>query len=101
MPTIDDDIDAIFADPAFSVEATIELNDGSDLDIQGFFTDATEGVSVLTQEVEAYAPSFMCSTAEITDVRRGNLIEVNDTTYAIERKEKTGVGTTLLHLKTQ
>jgi hypothetical protein len=100
MPSIDDDIDAIFADPAFSVSATFTLTGGSEIEVDGFFTDATEGINFDTGQVEAVAPSFACSSVEIADVDRGNTVTIDDTDYQVVRKERTGVGATLVHLKT-
>lgn len=100
MPSIEDDIDAIFSAGDFDVEAKFTLTGGSEVFVRGFFTDATEGVNFDTGQVEAVAPTFTCSSAELTDVDRGNTVEINETEYQVMRKERTGVGATSVHLKT-
>jgi hypothetical protein len=100
MPSIDTDLDAIFSAGDFDVPATFTLNDDTEICVRGFFTDATEGINLLTNQIEAVAPSFMCSSAKLANVDRGNAVEICGTAYTVAKKERTGTGATLVHLKT-
>lgn len=96
----DDDLELIFANGDFDKTAEFTLTGGSTVCVKGWFTDATEQVSILTGEVEAVKPSFACVASAIATVKRGNTVSICDTVYTIERIERTGVGSAVVHLKT-
>ncbi len=95
----DDDLTAIFASGDFDVEAVFTVTAGT-VTVRGFFTDASQQVNVLTQEVEAVLPSFTTKTSGIDTVKRGNTVVIDGDTYKVERKEVIGTGVSLVHLKT-
>lgn len=96
MAIDDGDIEAIMSNGDFDVPAVFS---GS-LTVNGWFTDATQQVSLLTNEIETVLPSFTCAASAITTVKRGNSVSVDGRTFTAERIEKIGNGTALVHLKT-
>ena len=92
----DGDVEAIFSNGDFDDEAVFN----GTLKVKGWFTDATTQTSILTNEIEAVNPSFVCASSAITTIKRGDTLVIGGVTYKIERHERTGFGTTMLYLKT-
>lgn len=90
------DVETILGLDDFAVD--VEFTE-AEISTRGIFTDATQQVNVLTNEVEAVNPSIACETAAVTGVKRGHTANINDTDYSIERVEKLGTGLSLFHLK--
>lgn len=95
----DDDLTSIFASGDFDTSAVFTVTAGT-VTVRGIFTDASQQINVMTNEVEAVNPSFMTKTSGIATVKRGNSVVIDGDTFTVERKEVTGVGMTLVHLKT-
>lgn len=98
--SFDDDITAIVGSGDFDTEAKFTLADDSTVCIRGIFTDATQGVNSLTNEIETVMPTFACPTDCLSRVKRGDSVEHDGETYTVERKERLGTGFSLVHLKT-
>ena len=96
----DSDLTAIFASGDFDTAAVFTIAGPSTVTVRGWFTDSQQNLNMITNEVEAVNPSFLCKTSAITGVKRGNSVVINAVTYTAERIERTGVGTTFIHLKT-
>lgn len=93
----DDDLEAIFSNGDFDTEAVF----GGSLKVRGWFTGATQQVSVFSQEIEAVLPTFDCKTSDIDElVARGSSVVIDGTTYKVERKHDLGTGVTSISLKT-
>lgn len=91
------DVAAILALDDFAVDVTFNE---ANVDTRGIFTDATQQVNVLTNEVEAVNPTVACETDAVSTVSRGHTVDINSVTYTIERIERLGTGLSLFHLKT-
>lgn len=100
MPTFDEDLEAIFTSGDFDECATFTLASGSELCVDGIFTDASDATVVFGVEIEALKPTFVCQTSKITAVRNKNAVEIGGTTYQVEKIEKIGTGTSVVYLKT-
>ena len=84
--------------------ASFLLSTGKSICVDGFFTDGTEAVSIMTGEIEAVNPMFDCQTSAVADVksgRAGSTVTIDKTVYNVERKQNLGNGMTTVHLKTQ
>ena len=93
------DLDTIFSTNDFGVLATFSVS-GSDVEVNGHFTDASEAVNILSGEIEANDASFSCRTDEVESVKNGMSVEIDGTTYEVKRKHKLGTGASLFYLKT-
>lgn len=102
MAVGDGDIESIFENGDFDTAAIFTTSGplGGLITVNGWFTDSTEEVNVMTQKVEAVNPTFACATSEITNIVRAAGVEINSVQYSIERIERTGIGASLVHLKT-
>jgi hypothetical protein len=100
----DEDLTAIFESGDFDTAATFTISTTATLDVQGWFTDATEQTNILSNEVEAVMPMFDCASSELEQagsvVRKGMAVSIDDTAYTIERISKLGTGVTTIYLKT-
>ena len=101
MPTIDDDLEAIFSSGDFDTCGVFTISAGNELCVNGIFTDATDEVRQFGEVViEAMKPTLMVQTSAITTVRNKMAVEVRSTTYQVERVEKVGQGMSVVYLKT-
>lgn len=89
----------IYSDSDFGQAAVFDVS-GTDLEVNGIFTNATEAANLLTGEVEVYDASISCPSAETASVRKGMTVTIGGTEYTIERKQILGTGDTLFYLKT-
>lgn len=97
------DLAAIFEnDFTTDVVFAIDPDDSDqDLTVRGKFTAASEGVSLMGNvEVEASKPSVVCRTSQITTVKTKITATVDSVDYKVEKIEPTGVGTSVVWLKT-
>lgn len=99
MIDVDQDNAAIYSESDFGQPVVFSVN-GSDVEVNGIFTNATEGINALTGDIEAYDASVSCPTAETAAVRKGMAVTIDGTTYTVERKQVMGTGDTLFSLKT-
>lgn len=99
MAISDDDLDACFDTDDFAVPA-IFATSGGNVTVNGYFTDATESVGMLSGEMEANDASFACKTSDVTAVKNENTVTIGGTAYTVKRKQKLGTGVTLFYLKT-
>ena len=88
-----------YENDGFGIEAVFDVN-GTDLNVFGHFTDATEAVSMFTGELEANDASFTCNTSEVGTVKNGMTVEIDGVTFTVKRKQRIGTGDTLFYLKT-
>jgi len=93
----DGDIEAILALDDFAID--VEFPD-TDIETRGIFTDVTQQVNILTNEVETVNPTIACETDSVSTVVRSHSAVVNGSTYTVERKERIGTGMSLVYLKT-
>jgi hypothetical protein len=94
-----DDADVAGLYTAFGESVTFDLT--PNLTITAIFQDGTDAVSMPGYDVEAAKPSLTCRTVQLTSaVKEKVKVTVRATVYTIERKHKTGVGETVLYLKT-
>lgn len=100
----DGDLEQIFDSGDFDTEAVFIIDpddEDQNLIVRGIFTAASEGVNLMgNAEVEAIKPSVVCLTDAITTVRNKMNATVNGDTYIVEKVEPTGVGTSVVWLKT-
>ena len=95
----DGDLEQIFESGDFDTEAVFGTTPTTT--VHGWFTDASDEVTMYgTVSIEAAKPSFMCQTADITDVRNKMTAAIDDVTYTVERIERTGTGVSVVYLKT-
>lgn len=100
MVDLDADLAAIFeGDDLDQVDAVITTTDGA-VTARGFFTLPTDGVTINETRMEATEPTFVCQTADITSVRRGDAMSVAEDVYSVERIQKIGAGMSVCYLKT-
>lgn len=93
----DDDLSTIFANGDFDVEATFS----NEVVVKGWFTERTDGVVILGNEIEASDPSFTTPTAGVTTIKNGMTVVISGDTYEVKRKHNLGTGVSLITLKTQ
>lgn len=99
----DDDLDLIFENGDFNVDAVFTISTGPTVQITvpGWFTAASEGVAMMGNvEVEANKPNFTCKTSAIATVRNKMSVTISSVTYTVERITDIGNGTSLVYLKT-
>lgn len=100
MVDLDADLAAIFeGDDLDQVDAVITTSGGA-VNARGFFTGPTDAVTIGETRIEAAEPTFMCQTADITSVRRGDAVNVSEDVYSVERIQKVGAGMSVVYLKT-
>lgn len=95
----DDDLDACFSTNEFGVEAVFDLNPGT-LTITGYFTRGSDAIREYGVDIEAVEPSFTCKTSDVTSIRNGMSVEIENDTYEVKRMQKVGTGVSCLYLKT-
>lgn len=101
MAISDDDLDTIFASGDFPDEAVFALSAVESLTVPGWFTASSQAVSPYDGvSVVATHPSFTCSTAVLATLTNKKSVEINGTTYTVQKIEPTGVGTSVIWLKT-
>lgn len=103
MIDTESDLAAIFEnDFTTDVTFTIDPDDESqDLTVRGKFTAASEGVNLMGNvEVEAAKPSVVCRTSLIGAVAPKMAATINSVGYTVAKIEPTGVGTSVVWLKT-
>jgi len=100
MPTINDDLEAIFSSGDFDTCATFTISAGDTLCVNGIFTDASDETVMYGVAIEAVKPTLMVQTSKISTVRNKMAVEIDDTTYQVERIEKVGQGMSVVYLKT-
>lgn len=100
------DVEAIFENGDFNVPAVFvidpDTSPDSDLTVQGYFTAASQAVPIggfAGLEVEAAKPSFTCPTSKVTAVENKMRVLIDSLMYQVEKKEPTGVGTSVVWLK--
>lgn len=99
----DGDVEKILGSGDFDTEVvfTLDPNAPTLLTTRGIFTDATEGVNILTSQVEANMPTIACQSTVIDGVVRQKMAcTINGTDYTVERIERIGTGFSLVYLKT-
>ncbi len=99
----DGDGEAIFENGDFDTAATFytdEFIPPTELSVNGWFTEATEEVNIMTGKVEAVDPKFDCATPALATIVRSQGCVINGTDYKIERIQRTGIGISTVHLKT-
>lgn len=99
----DDDLETIFENGDFDTTAVFTISTGPTvtLDVKGWFTAASQGVSMMSNvEVEAAKPSFTCPTADIATVRNKMSVVIDSVTYQVEKVEPVGTGVSVVWLKT-
>lgn len=94
---ISEDFD--YASCPFAIEAVFTTASGT-ARVKGHFTEATEGVSIATGQIEAHDASFSCNSSEVADVKNGNAVAIDGTAFTVKRKQRIGTGDTLFYLKT-
>lgn len=99
MVDLDADLAAIFeGDDLDQVDATFTVSGPATVVVSGFFTGPTDGVTINETRIEAAEPTFMCQTADITSVRRGNSVTISAVAYTVERIQKVGAGMSVCYL---
>jgi hypothetical protein len=97
---LDADLAAIFeGDDLDQTDAVITTSGGA-VTARGFFTLPTDGVTINETRIESAEPTFMCQTADITAVRKGDAVSVADDVFSVERIQKVGAGMSVCYLKT-
>jgi hypothetical protein len=99
MAISDDDLGACFSTDDFAVEAVFAVA-GSNITVNGYFTDGSDATEMLGVRIEASQPSFMCRTSQVTTVTRGITATINAIAYRVERIVRTGTGVSVVYLKT-
>ncbi len=99
----DGDLNTIFANGDFDVEAVFTISTGPPvtLSVRGWFQEATEAITVAGGEIEAVDASFTCETTDVATVKNEMSVVINAVTYKVKRKQKIGTGASLIWLKTQ
>lgn len=101
MLAIEADLTAIFANGDFDDAAVFAISDEESLTVYGWFTAASQSVSPYDgNSVVATQPSFTCPTRALEGLTNKRSVVINGTTYTVQKMEPTGVGTTLIWLKT-
>lgn len=100
MPTLDDDLDAIFNDDTFGECAEFTIA-GDTVCVMGHFTDASDSVVLFGNvEIEAQKPTFVCRTSKISGLKNRAAVTINGTAYTVEKVSKIGQGSSVVYLKT-
>ncbi len=100
MPTHDEDLEAIFTSGDFDTCATFTISAGNELCVDGIFTDASDETVMYGVAIEAQKPTLQVQTSKITTVRTKMAVEIDGTSYQVERIEKIGQGMSVVYLKT-
>ena len=99
MPiTADSDLDIVFSAADFAVEVIFDTS--PDTTVNAIFTGATDETTTFGIAIEAQRPTLMCRTSEIPNVVPKVTVDVDGTTYIVERVERVGTGVSTVYLKT-
>lgn len=95
----DGDLDLIFENGDFDTPAEFT---SIGLTVRAIFNEPTDETVMYGQvQVEAMKPSVICESSKLTSAVVPKIaVTINDRDFTVERIEKTGVGMTVLHLKT-
>lgn len=96
----DADITAILASGDFDVEAVFTRAAGGTVTTRGIFTDATQQTNMLTAEIETVNASISVLSTAISTIKQKDTVVISSVTYQVARIEKTGMGMSLVYLKT-
>lgn len=101
MVDLDADLESIFeGDDLDQVDALFTVAGPAEFTTRGFFTAASDAVTINETRIEAMEPTFMARTSEITAVRKGDSVVISAVTYSVERIQKLGDGMSVCYLKT-
>lgn len=88
----------------FGTCAEFTIAAGNVLCVDGIFTDATEQTDMMTGQIETVNAMFDCQTSALnvagSVVTNKMAVEIEGTTYQVERLQRLGTGITTVHLKT-
>lgn len=89
----DTDLDAIFSTDDFAEAVTVGGHS-----INAMFTQPTQ--TVFEGEVVATKPMLTVKSSDMSGIARGATAVVRSVSYTVEKIERTGIGASVLHLKT-
>lgn len=94
----DTDIDLFFTD--FAVDALYVPDLGTASTIKVIFDNNHAVIELLGEGagVESTAPVAVCKTADTPDIKRNEILEIDETTYYVKTVEEDGTGMTKLIL---
>ena len=94
-----EDFSVFFDESDFAVSAKITLTSGAVRKIPIIFDAVTQGITLYDTQIEANTPNFQCKTSDLSGVKNGNSVVIENKTYSIMRHERDGTGISTVFLK--
>ena len=92
-----EDLSLFFDEKDFAVEAILNLGT-STRSIKAIFETPTQSVEIYDTAIEADAPRVTCRTQDLTGIKRGHAVTVQNQSYKIEKISHDGTGLSFLYL---
>ena len=97
-----EDLDAFLQVDEFATWATVRLQDGGERRIRGIFDDPYLNAELGEYELDSTRPRLTCRWDDVRDVTRGDVVEIDGTTYdVVTNAQPDGTGMGLLALAEQ
>lgn len=91
-------------DAVFTITPAVGMTPAVELTVPGWYTEGTQSTSLLTNEIETIAPSFVCASSLLETsghvVTNRMAVTINGAGRTVQRIEKSGVGHSTIYLKT-
>lgn len=91
------DLDKFLNTSQFAKTAVIGSGTRNQVSINGIF----ENEYIESVDVNSLTPTFLCKTSDLTNIKVGNNLTVDNTDYKIRDPQQDGTGLTLLVLEKQ
>ena len=97
-----EDLDTFLQVDEFATWATVRLQDGGERRIRGIFDDPYLNAELGEYELDSTRPRLTCRWADVRDVTRGDVVEIDGTVYdVVTNAQPDGTGMGLLALAEQ
>ena len=97
-----EDLDTFLQVDEFATWATVRLQAGAERRIRGIFDDPYLNAELGEYELDSTRPRLTCRWDDVRDVTRGDVVEIDGTTYdVVTNAQPDGTGMGLLALAEQ
>lgn len=94
------DVDLMFEMGDFNAVAAFEAGGVVIAEVKGWFTEPTDSTTMYNVEIEAQKPRFEGPTAKLASIANKTRCTIKQRSFIVEKQENTGLGITVLSLKT-
>lgn len=101
MPTLEQDLAAIFASDPISGASSGSFDTEPETVVNGRFSKYSGGLDMYGNQIEGLNATFTGLTSELESMAEGQIATIGDVDYVVKRIQDCGTGVTTLYLKTK